>query len=291
MNEICTTAKGLNLRRVIGVLALLAAPSAWADPVGSIFITGHDPIWHSNFGANTVGATNLATTGIEFARNGSTLPFLFIESTDPVPGGNAYTAPFLTTRLGYTAATDYVVMNATALNAIGDFRTALNSYSAIVVASDHGGMLSSDELAFLNSHSGDIIDYLNLGGGLYAEAESNAAGLIGATPRFGFLPFLVSSSDFGAAEVGNIVTAFGASLGLVNSDVNGNFSHNYFSSTGGMNVVDLFNGDTSRPLTLAYRGIITPSGVIPEPSAILLFSSALGLMGIGLRRRLRKAKQ
>lgn len=265
------------------MVALALAVGAMSASAGSIFVTGHDPIWHANFGANTVGATNLATIGIDFARNGSALPFLFIESkTTPVPSGNAQTAPFLTSALGYAPAS-YVVMDAADLSALPDFRTALNAYSAIVVASDHGGMLTAAELSFLNGHSADIVSYLNAGGGLYAEAESNAAGLIGVTPRFGFLPFLVASADFQTGETGNTVTPFGAGLGLVDSDVNGNFSHNFFSSTGGMSAVDLFNGNAQMPLTLAYRGQIGDVGVVPEPETYALM--AVGLLAIALVRR------
>lgn len=275
------------MRRLIVLAALLFALNPALAQAGSIFITGHDPTWHSNFGGNTVGAKNLATTGIEFARNGSLLPFLFIESNDPVPGGNAYTEPFLTSGLGY-ALTDYVAMDAAQLSALPDFRTALNSYSAIVVASDHGGMLSADELLFLNSHSADIIDYLNDGGGLYAEGESNSTGMIGNTPRFGFLPFLVSSTDFNSAEVGNTVTAFGTSLGLVNADVNGNFSHNYFASTGGMLPVDLFNGNPEIPLSLAFRGQIDEGGVVPEVPEPASMTLLLAGLAAGAARKYRR---
>jgi hypothetical protein len=271
--------------RAIRVLLLtLLVSFAGGVFAGSIFVTGHDPIWHSNFGGNASGARNLAVTGIDFARNGSALPFLFIESTAPVPSGNAYTAPFLTSQLGY-APGQYVVMNAAALQALPDFRIALNSYSAIVVASDHGGMLSGAELGFLNGHAADILSYLNAGGGLYAEGESNATGLIGSITPFGFLPFLVSSTSFQSAEVSNVVTAFGASLGLTNADVNGNFSHNYFASTGGMTAVDLFNGDPNLVLSLAYRGQLTPGGVVPEPGTIALLALALGMLAFGSRRR------
>lgn len=273
------------LTGLLVVIAFLAtAPNAFA---GRIFVTGHDPIWHSHFGANSAGATNLAQAGIDFAVGTSALPFLFVESiTDPIPGGNARTAPFLTSDLGY-AATDFQVIDGAGLNAIADFGAFLSGFSAIVVASDHGGMLTASELSFLNDNSATIVDFLNAGGGLYAEAESNAKGLIGSTQRFGFLPFLVSSTDFGAFESGNTVTAFGASqFGLTNSDVNGNFSHNYFSSTGGMTPVDLFNGDPDRPLTLAFEGRIGDEGVIiPEPGTLALF--LLGLAGFGLASRRR----
>ncbi len=178
---------------------------------------------------------------------------------------------------------DFVAMDGAALSALADFRAALDSYSAIVVASDHGGMLSADELLFLNAHNADIIDYLNDGGGLFAAAESNARGLIGGTPRFGFLPFLVSSTDFQQPEVSNTVTAFGATLGLANADVNGNFSHNYFASTGGMTPVDLFNGNAAFPLTLAHRGTIGPTGV-PEPGTFLLLAMTLGALAASRRR-------
>ena len=264
--------------------AFVLALAATSASAGSIFVTGHDPIWHSNFGGNAAGAINLATTGIEYARNGSALPFLYIESkTTPIPSGNARTASFLTSALGYAAGT-YSVMDAADLGALTDFRATLGSYSAIVIASDHGGMLGATELAFLNSRNSDILSYLNAGGGLYAEAESNATGQIGTTQRFGFLPFLVSSTDFQAGEVSNTVTAFGAGLGLVNSDVNRNFSHNYFSSSGGMSAVDLFNGDTAVPLTLAFRGQVTPGGVVPEPETYAIMGLGL-LLTAALRRR------
>ena len=272
----------------IGLLlagALVATAPILAAPGGSIFISGHDPVWHSNFGGNTTGAKHLAETAIDFARNGNAEKFLFIEAkSDPVPSGNAYENPFLTSRLKYSG--QYDVMDFANLSGLADFRATLDNYSAIVVASDHGGMLAADELDFLNDHSADIIDYINNGGGLAAFAESNAKGLIGSTPRFQFLPFLVSSSDFQASEVANTVTPYGTSLGLVNSDVNGNFSHNFFTKTGGMEPVDLYNGNPQMPLSLAFRGTIDETGVnVPENASTFgLLAAGFAVIAIARRR-------
>ena len=266
------------------VVATLAA--AGPSIAGSIFITGHDPIWHSGEGPNTGGAANLAQTGIAFARDGNPEKFLFIESKSaPVPSGNVYTAPFLTSALGFSAS-DFDQMEAADLLALPDFRSTLDSYSAIVVASDHGGMLTSAELSFLNGHASDIISYLNAGGGLYAEAESNATGNIGNTPRFAFFNFVGSSTDFQTSEFANTVTSFGASLGLTTSDVNGNFSHDYFSATGTFLPVDLFNGDATMPLSLAFRGDLVQE---PEPGTVVLVG--IGCAGLAARRRKRDAKR
>ncbi|MEZ5402121.1 MAG: PEP-CTERM sorting domain-containing protein [Bryobacteraceae bacterium] len=287
----------MRLTSKAGRLCLLIASSfafQCAGFAGSIFVTGHDPVWHSEFGTNTAGATMLSVTAIEFARNGSTLPFLFIESTTvSVPAGNAHEAPYLISRLGYSAS-DFVVADFSVLNALADFRAALNNYSAIVVASDHGGMLTGSELGFLNSHSTDIIDYVNGGGGLAAFAQSDEKGLLSATPRYQFLPFLVSSVNFQTPEVANTVTPFGASLGILDSDVNGNFSHAFFSDRGGMMPVDLYNGDPTRPLSLAFRGTLTPGGVqnpdVPEPSTISLVAAAAIVFVLRRKTRNRAAQ-
>jgi hypothetical protein len=153
------------------------------------------------------------------------------------------------------------------------------------VASDFGGILTSAELSILNARSADIISFLNAGGGLFAMAESNGGnGLTGNTPKYGFLPFVVSSTQFNQAESGITVTPFGAGLGLSNADVNGNFSHNIFTSTGGMNVVD--RDAAGNILSLAVRSQVSAGGAVPEPSTFLLFGTAgLGRCWAMRRRR------
>src|SRR5262249_26174215 len=135
---------------------------------------------------------------------------------------------------GYTSGSSpgdhYVKLNSTQFAT-----TNLSQFSALFIPSDHGGTLTGDDLKALNARSTDIINYLNSGGGLFAGPEdgNRQPAAVGPQPQnFGFLPFLITGVPLSEAETGNTLTAFGLSLGLTNSDINANFSHNVFRNTG-----------------------------------------------------------
>ncbi len=259
-------------------MRLLTSNTTWA---GSIFLTGHDPDFHAFAGGNNApGAQQFNQAAIRFILDpnfnsfaaAGISEFLFVESKVSPPEGHTNGVNGIVAS-GYVPGVSFAIHDATDLN------TQLNllgtKYGGIVVASDFGGVLTQSELNILDARNNDIISFLNRGGGLYAMAESNGGTRL--TPgggRYGFLPFVVSSTQFDQGESDNRVTAFGAALGLTNSDVNGNFSHNIFTSAGGLTVVD--TDSSGNILSLAGRGQVDPGtgvGQVPEPSSF--FCSAL----------------
>jgi hypothetical protein len=260
---------------------------------GSVFLTGHDPDFHAivHPGENPTGAQNINKAAISFVTDPAENPFtaagvtkfLFVESNIPTPGGHEIGANGMVSS-GFVAGTDFEKHDATTLAA--ELANLGTKYNAVVVASDFGGILTQAELTILNSHSAQIIDFLNAGGGVYAAAESNGgAGLTPGGGHFGFLPFVVSSTAFNQTETGITLTAFGQSLGLTNADVNGNFSHNIFTATGGLTPVD--RDAANNILSLAGRGQFDTGGVIPLPPAA--WSGIATLAAAGAWRWLRRA--
>ena len=271
------------LTRVCGALVVVAGAAASVLADGSIFLVGHDPDFHANQGANDVGAQRINQVAIGFVQDPLFNPFvagapkfLLVESMQPPPPGNI-DGELGIAASGYVAGTDYDRHDALTLNAALDQLGQAGGYSAIVVGSDHGGMLTQAELNILNARVADIAAFVDAGGGLYAMAEGNNGP--GTTPDggwFGFVPGLLSSTAFNEPEGGNTVTPFGASLGLSDNDVNGNFSHNIFPFIGGLTAVGLnANGDV-----LSAAGRIG----IPAPGA----AAVLALGGAVAARRRRR---
>ena len=256
---------------------------------GNIFVSGHDADFHAISG-NTLGAQHLIQQSLFFARNGNTAPILFVQSnTSNIALGDHLDSQLGLIASGYsagnTAGNHYVTVNATTFST-----TNLSLYSAIFVPSDHGGTLTGNDLRALDNRAPDIISYLNGGGGLVAFAEDGVhqPATPGPEPAlFGFLPFLVSATGLSQGESGFTLSPFGASLGLTLSDINNNFSHNFFTGTGGMTPVD-FDG-AGRIITLGFSGSITPIGVVPEPETYAMLLSGLGLLGFVTRRNRQKS--
>jgi hypothetical protein len=241
-------------------VALAAAPAAGATP-GGVFITGHDPDFHALAG-NTTGARNIIRRAVEFVTSGNPSPsMLVVSSRIPVPGGHLDSVAGMTVT-GYSG---FAIAAAPGQGVLDLNTVDFSAYDVIVVVSDFGGLLRKAELDILNARSADLIDFVNDGGGLVALAESNGgAHLTPGGAHYDFLPFLASETPIDQAELNNTVTPFGASLGLTNTDVNGNFSHNVFTAAGGFEIVD--RDSQGRILSLAIRGVQVCQGGVPSIS-------------------------
>ena len=190
-----------------------------------------------------------------FAAKG-VVKFLFVESKGAVPGGHRRGVDGMVAS-GYRVGVDFDQYDYTTLGSALDQLGTV--YNAIVVASDHGGLLRQEELDILNARVADIVSFINDGGGIFAMAESGQAGELTTHGRFEFLPFAVSGPSLGQSEIGFTVTPFGQSLNLTDADVNGAVSHNIFDGTFGLNVVDV--DALNRVMSLAGRGIINLNGI------------------------------
>lgn len=230
------------------------APPASAATPGGVFVTGHDPDFH----AGTQGARNIIQRAVAYVTYGKASPRMLLVTGVTNPGPE-----FLDPRNGMRASGftfDVADHGSGASRTLDLHKVNFSDYDVIVVASDFGGWLRQAELDILNDRSGDIIDFVNNGGGLVAFAESGGARALTTHDRFGYLPFVVSELPLDQQEANFKVTPAGAAIGLVDSDVNGNYSHNIFSEAGGLNVID--NDAKGNPMALAARGLfVSPEGV------------------------------
>jgi len=271
------------MKRLISVTAACAVlAAAGAANAGKVFLTGHDPDFHAQGQLDgqiqLKVALNYVTGG---TYNDGSTKFLWVES-NLSPDGNH--------RVGFDGLSFVGVGagNVDRVDAAGFATVDLSDYSAIVVASTFGGMLTSAEINAMIARSGDIASFINSGHGLAAFAECfQTSACIGSntvdpTTPFGYLPITVTSVDTVAPYH---VTAFGAGLGLTDDVVSDCCTHNSFSAIGGLNIVDLDQNNVAT--TLAGDVTVNGGGLsgTPEPATWAMMLLGFGGLGAVLRRR------
>ena len=270
-----------HIASVAAALTLALGGTAYAGPV---FLTGHDPDFHAQ--GQHSGESQLEIA-LNFVTNGTFddgfTKFLWVESNNPVLGGH---------RRGHLGLDDVGVTTANydVVDGAGFGAVDLTDYSAIVVASTFGGMLTSAEINALIARQMDIAGFVNAGGGLAAFAECGAGfadcdptNVAVPTTLYGFVPVGAVASSTAPPYT---LTAYGVSLGFTTADVNDCCTHNSFASAAGLNVVDF--DSNGNPTTLAGIVRIGDGGFmqgVPEPATWALMILGFGTSGVMLRRR------
>ncbi len=275
----------MKLKRVL-TLAVLALQPAFVFGIGSVYVTGHDADWHAQEGGSgALGAQHINQAAMNYVwANGANSyysahgihKFLYVgddgyQGLDSQPGSPGVTLS------GYSLGTDFDV--ATSAN-IATLLPGLGTvYSGLWVASS-SSELSQGLLDTLIANKLFIAHFVNTGGGIYAGAEGQYG--ISANP-YGYIPGINSAVAFGQGEGTITVTAFGSGLGLTNSDVNANFSHNIFLKPDGLNIVDTDGaGDI---ISLAGRGTFGDTTITGTPAPGAAVTMMVGVIGGYLRRR------
>lgn len=223
---------------------------------GGVFVSGHDSDGHSageHDGQLTSAADRIIQRAIEYVSYKKPNPKILLATDLRFPGGDNGDSRRALSRYNLTVA-DYGSGQEGAL----DLHTVnFKDYDVLFVASSYGGWLRQDELDILNSRRADVMEFVNSGGGLVALAESGGRhrsdSLYPGVTRdhYRFLPIQVSTVQLQEDEGGSRISPEGEAMGLTLFDYL-NSTENYFTTTGGMDVIDY--SAAGHVTSLAYRG-------------------------------------
>lgn len=262
---------------------------------GSVFLTGHDIDLHDGADGYDVVILNWlrgSGTATEIAAASYRVGLIrSIDATNPANGfvgGVLDGAPLWAG--GVTAADPTQFANAAA------FATFLSSVDVLVVASQvgcGGCDFSPGDSAVLNTFAPEIAAFFNAGGDIWGNTVASVATGYNYLP-----PDAAASGPPISGSTGFLPTAAGTAIGITNTMVNGDQTHNRFTTFDPDFVVFEVRPNTSLPggqeiISIGIRDArITDGGIgdggttVPEPGMLALLG--LGVLGMALTRRRRQ---
>jgi hypothetical protein len=263
----------------VGAVALGFASPAMAG--GNIALTGHDDDFHCTYAPSYhgagIGPCQQLGALASFVRNGSSLPVLAIDDGSELTGALG----------GQIGAGNVVSVPVSAVTA-GMFNHSIYSAFAVASVTSCGGCDNPTGTGTaLSAYSAAIDAFFNAGGGILGLTGAGDPNAFAYVPDAAAGVPIFQSSGFVATPAGLAdIPGF--------DTVNGDETHNIFTSYTGYTVAEIEPDDGNAPVTIFIKnGSISCTANnsctihgAPEPFSLSLLG--VGLFGLGMARRFRR---